>query len=111
MSRERPSQYGNGTAWLVVDRSNGEYLCYWYAGTNDGHPVERARVASAADAVAWGRRRSPSVRIRTGDSRTYWAGTAPRPGGFDHTWTDHHPDRGSGSDLEADLGPGPTGGT
>lgn len=112
MSGGRTPQHGDGTACLVVDRSNGGQLCYCYDGTNDGHPVERARVAGAADAVAWGRLRSPSVRIRTGDSRTYWAGTAPRPGGFDHTWTDQHPDRRSGSDLEAGLGPvGPTGGT
>jgi hypothetical protein len=81
-------------------------------------------VASAADAVAWGRLRSPSVRIRTGDSRTYWAGTAARPGGFDHTWTEHNPDGGSGSGREADppadraadpapdpAPTGPTGGT
>ena len=88
MRRHRRLRHGDGTAWLVVDRSNGDYLCYWYAGGNDDRLVEQARVASASDAVAWGALRTSRVRIRTADACTYWAGTGPRPEGFTRTWTD-----------------------
>ena len=88
MSRHRRWRHGEGTAWLVADRVHGDYLCYWYAGTNDGHLVEQARAATPAEAVAWGRLRTPRVRIRTGEARTYWAGTGPRPATFAATWTD-----------------------
>ena len=88
MSRHRPPQHGEGTAWLVLDMAKEDYSCSWYTGTNDGRLVEHARIPTASDAVAWGRSRTPRVRIRTADARTYWAGTAPRPEGFSHTWTD-----------------------
>jgi hypothetical protein len=87
MRRHGQPQHGDGTAWLVVDCVTGDYLCYWYTGTADDRLVEHARVASAEEAVAWGRRRTPRVRIRTPDARTFWAGTAPRPEGFVRTWT------------------------
>jgi hypothetical protein len=87
MRRHRRRRHGEGTAWLVADRVRHDYLCYWYAGTNDGHLVEQSRAGTAVDAVAWGRERTPRVRIRTGAARTYWAGTAPRPAGFVESWT------------------------
>jgi hypothetical protein len=87
MRRQRRPRHGDGTAWLVVDRVNGDYLCYWYTGTGEGHLVEHARAASAEEAVAWGRRRTPRVRIRTADARTYWAGTAPAPERFTNSWS------------------------
>src|SRR5687767_14779449 len=88
MSRQRTPKHGDGTAWLVVDRAKSDYSCSWYAGTHDGRLVEHARVATASQAVAWGLSRTPRVRIRTADACTYWAGTAPRPEGFSHTWAD-----------------------
>ena len=88
MSQRRRARAGDGTAWLVVDRLSGDYFCYWYASPNDGQLVEHARVASASVAVAWGRLRTTRVRIRTAEGCTSWAGTAPRPEGFTHTWTD-----------------------
>jgi cytidine deaminase len=84
--KRRRTRTGDGTAWLVVDSVNGEYMCYWYAGPGDGQLMERARVADASDAVAWGRLRTSRVRIRTPDHCTSWAGTAPTPQGFNHTW-------------------------
>jgi hypothetical protein len=87
MRRHGPPRQGDGTAWLVVDRITGDYHCYWYTGTADDRLVEYARAASAEEAVAWGRQRTPLVRIRTPDARTFWAGTAPRPEGFVRTWT------------------------
>ena len=77
---------GDGTAWLVADRIKGDYLCYWYTGVCDGHLCDHGRVPTAVEAVAWGRRRTPRVRIHTADTYTYWAGTASRPEEFTHTW-------------------------
>jgi hypothetical protein len=87
MTRHRQRRHGDGTAWLVIDRDRGDYLCYWYTGANDGHLVEQARATSDEEAVAWGRQRTPRVRIRTADERTAWAGSAPAPEGFTDTWT------------------------
>jgi hypothetical protein len=86
MRRHGQPRQGDGTAWLVVDRVAGDYLCYWYTGTGDGRLAERARAATAEDAIAWGRQRTPRVRIRTADARSYWAGITPRPQGFAHIW-------------------------
>jgi hypothetical protein len=88
MRPRRSPRHGEGTAWLVVDRCDGDYLCYWYAGADDAHLVEWARARTRADALAWGRQRTPRVRIRTAEARTYWAGTGPRPQGFTRSWTD-----------------------
>jgi hypothetical protein len=92
MRQHRRPGHGDGTAWLVADRAEGDDICYWYAGTGDAHLVEHARAASAEEAIDWGRDRTPRVRIRTADARSYWAGTAPRPEGFARTWdpTDEH---------------------
>jgi hypothetical protein len=93
MTRRRRARTGDGTAWLVVDRVKADYLCYWYAGPGGGELMEHARVANAPDAVAWGRLRTPRVRIRTADNCTAWAGTAPRPQGLNHTWVDRDAER------------------
>jgi hypothetical protein len=113
MSRNRTPQHGDGTAWLVADRLAGDYVCSWYIGTHSGRLVQGARVPTAAEAVAWGRSRTSRVRIRTAEACTYWAGTAPRPAGFSHTWTDSHtsdaahlPPR---DDSQPPLGVGPAG--
>ena len=87
MSRLR-TRRGDGTAWLVADRSKGGYVCYWYVGTGDGHFVESERVETASAAVAWGRLRARRVRIRTAEGRAQWAGTADPPEGFGETWAE-----------------------
>jgi hypothetical protein len=87
----RKPRTGEGTAWLVVDRGQGDYLCYWYTGTHDGRLLESTRLPTAAEAVAWGRSRTAAVRIRTADGRTSWAGGEPRPAGFAHSWADAGP--------------------
>lgn len=88
MTRHRKPPYGDGTAWVVADRRNQDHFCYWYVGANDDRLVDHARIVGASAAVAWGRRRTSRVRIRTADARSCWAGTAPRPDRFIHTWTD-----------------------
>jgi hypothetical protein len=87
VARSRMPPRGRGTAWLLEDRDRGDYICSWYAGPSDGRLAEQTRLATSADAVAWGRDRTTRVRIRSA-SRTYWAGSAPRPEGFRHTWPD-----------------------
>ena len=91
MRRRRTARRGDGTAWLVADGSRGDYLCYWYVGQHGDRLAESAHAPTATDAVGWGRLRATSVRIRTGDTRTYWAGSAPRPDGFSETWTEPAP--------------------
>ena len=87
MRRLRRPRYGDGTVWLVVDQDKGDFLCYWYSGSGGDHLVDQAREPSAEEAIAWGHQRTPRVRIRTADARTYWAGTAPPPEGFAHRWS------------------------
>jgi hypothetical protein len=79
---------GTGTAWLVADRTRGDYLCQWFGGSADDSLLERGRATSAQGAVSWGRSRTPRVRIRTGTGRTYWAGSAAQPEGITDAWVD-----------------------
>jgi hypothetical protein len=85
--RRRETKPGEGTAWLIADRLSEIVHCYWYAGASGGQLVEHSSAANAAAAVAWGRDRTPRVRIRTRDGETQWAGTAPRPDTFTATWS------------------------
>lgn len=83
--RRRPARRPNlatGTVWLAFDAGDGlyRYRCDWFGGPVDGHLLEQAGVAAQADAAARGLERSPSVRIRLPDHRTYWAGLVPDPG-------------------------------
>lgn len=79
---------GQGTAWLLFDAGGDlfQYQCYWYGGSCGDHLLDHARTPAAADAVEWATARTPRARIRLPDHRTYWAGTAPDPGGFAGTW-------------------------
>jgi len=72
--------------WLVADRLQDAYLCYWYVGRRGDHLAESARQPTTSQALEWGRVRSARVRIRTGEARTYWAGSAPRPESLSHDW-------------------------
>jgi hypothetical protein len=92
MKRTPEPQRGDGTAWLSADHARGDYVCYWYAGPNDGVVVEHERAANATDAVAWGLARTTRVRLRSTDAHTYWAGTAARPEGFTRTWNADAPE-------------------
>jgi hypothetical protein len=83
----RRARHGDGTAWLVADRAHGDFLCHWYVGPSGDHLGERARAATAEDAVAWGRARTTRVRIRTADGCSQWAGSAPQPEGLFRTWS------------------------
>ena len=88
---------GEGTAWLVADGAEPSgFNCYWYVGPAEDHLVEHAHVSNATAAVAWGRTRTPRVRIRTSDRRSSWAGTAPPPAGITLTWPEPTPREGTG---------------
>jgi hypothetical protein len=77
---------GTGTAWIIVDVVQGDYLCYWYIGDQEDRLVEHVRASTAAAAADWGRGRTPRVRIRMGDGRTYWAGSG-MPEGYAGRWS------------------------
>ena len=79
---------GKGTAWIVFDAGGDlfKYRCYWFGGPCEDHLVESTGVATDVDAVSWAAARTPMVRIRLPDHRTYWAGTRPAPTGFFGTW-------------------------
>ena len=86
MSRHK-ARTGDGAAWLVSDRAEpAGFHCYWYTGRAEDHLAEHEHVVGETDAVAWGRARTPRVRIRTADTHSAWAGSAPRPAGIDLTW-------------------------
>ncbi len=88
MRRNRKPHYGDGTAWLVADRARGDFSCGWYVGPSGDRLADHGRAGTAMEAVEWGRVRTTRVRIRTVDACSYWAGTAPRPDGFTHTWSE-----------------------
>ena len=97
MSRNE-SRTGSGTAWLVADGAEPlGFHCYWYTGRAEDHMVEHAHIPGATAAVAWGRQRTPRVRIRTPDRRSAWAGTVPAPAGITLKWIEPSPQEGAGS--------------
>jgi hypothetical protein len=86
MARNGTPTHGEGTAWLLEDDARQDYICSWYFGPYDAYLGEQVRLPTSAAALTWGRDRTTRVRIRTAAARTYWAGSAPRPEGFTHTW-------------------------
>jgi hypothetical protein len=86
MRKRHAARPGEGTAWLIADRLSDSVQCYWYAGVSGGQLVEQDFAANATEAVAWGRLRTPRVRIRTRDGETQWAGTEPRPSTYAASW-------------------------
>ncbi len=71
---------GEGFAWLILDAGDDlfRYQC-------DDHMIERARMATDAEAVDWAPARIPRARIRMPDHRAYSASSAPCPNGFART--------------------------
>jgi hypothetical protein len=107
MSRTRTRRFGgHGTAWLVFNDATNDYLCYWYRGANGADRlVEHGHATSAARAVAWGRARTPWIRIRMGDAKTYWAGNSAAPEGFAGLWSEDPPmDEGVATGVGAKPG-------
>jgi hypothetical protein len=88
-----------GMASIVFDRGRNDYLCYWYNGANGGNRLlGQAHAPTASQAIDWGRARTPKVRIRMGDAKTYWAGRGAAPAGFAGVWSEN-----SGTDKEHGL--------
>ena len=88
MSQKLARLVGTGPVWIVVDRVTDDYFCYCYTGMEGGRLVEQGRADTAAAAVDWGRARTPRVRIRMNDARTYWAGEGAVPAGYAGRWDD-----------------------
>jgi hypothetical protein len=88
---------------LLYDASRQTYLSYWFIGKSEDQLIEQARTPDATAAVEWGRARTPRVRIRMPDQRTYWAGTDPAPAGFAGIWM---PQAAAPSAADARMGDG-----
>ncbi|GAB2609844.1 hypothetical protein Aab01nite_23910 [Paractinoplanes abujensis] len=86
---------GRGTVFVHPDLSGGEtvWTCYWErsGGNTDaekGVLEEGPNFASAAQAVAWGRVRTPRIVVVDADGALAWAGEGPAPEGIPATWED-----------------------
>ena len=87
---------GTGTVFVHPDVAAGQQVWtgYWERsagfGAVEGEPtgiLEEAPTWSApADAVAWGRARTPRVVVVDASGATTWAGSGDRPTGIDRDW-------------------------
>jgi cytidine deaminase len=86
-----PSQFiGKGTVWLapIEDSERDGWAGYWDLDP-DGPPTPLEKApgcATAQEAVAWGRARTPRIFIRLQPKGEYWwAGVGPPPAHADVT--------------------------
>jgi cytidine deaminase len=84
---------GRGTVFVHPDAVGGErvWTGYWERSSGgDDEPAgileEGGNWPDAADAVAWGRTRTPRVVVVAADGQTYWAGTADPPQEVPNRW-------------------------
>ncbi|MEV0132033.1 cytidine deaminase [Dactylosporangium sp. NPDC050688] len=86
---------GTGTVFVHPDVADGRqvWTAYWErsSGTADAEPAgileEGPTWDTAADAVAWGRIRTPRVVVVDAQGGTSWAGDTPRPAGIEQDWS------------------------
>jgi cytidine deaminase len=86
---------GTGTVFVHPDVADGRqvWTAYWErsSGVADGEPAgileEGPTWATAAEAVGWGRIRTPRVVVVDAQGSTSWAGDTPRPAGIEHDWS------------------------
>ncbi|GAA2389349.1 cytidine deaminase [Dactylosporangium salmoneum] len=86
---------GSGTVFVHPDIAEGRqvWTSYWErsSGAADDEPAgileEGPTFASDAEAVEWGRIRTPRVVVVDGQGNTSWAGDTPRPAGIERDWS------------------------
>ncbi|MET7425606.1 cytidine deaminase [Dactylosporangium sp. NPDC005555] len=86
---------GTGTVFVHPDVADVRqvWTAYWErsSGTADGEPAgileEGPTWATAGEAVAWGRIRTPRVVVVDAQGTSRWAGDTPRPAGIDQDWS------------------------
>jgi cytidine deaminase len=86
---------GRGTVFVHPDIADGRavWTSYWErsSGTGDDEPAgileEGPIFLSAAEAVDWGRIRTPRVVVVDALGTTSWAGDTPRPAGIEQDWS------------------------
>jgi cytidine deaminase len=87
---------GTGTVFVHPDVAAGKqvWTAYWERSSGFGaDPLEPTGILEegpswdgAADAVAWGRVRTPRVVVVDASGATAWAGTGARPAGIEKDW-------------------------
>ncbi|MFG2037457.1 cytidine deaminase [Dactylosporangium sp. NPDC048998] len=86
---------GSGTVFVHPDIAGDRqvWTSYWErsSGTGDDEPAgileEGPTFATAADAVEWGRIRTPRVVVVDAQGTASWAGDTPRPAGIEQDWS------------------------
>lgn len=86
---------GSGTVFVHPDIAEGRqvWTSYWErsSGASADEPAgileEGPTFATAADAVEWGRIRTPRVVVVDAQGAASWAGEAPRPAGIERDWS------------------------
>jgi cytidine deaminase len=86
---------GSGTVFVHPDIADGRQVWtgYWErsSGTGDDEPAgileEGPTWGTAAEAVNWGRIRTPRVIVVDAQGTASWAGDTPRPAGIEHDWS------------------------
>jgi cytidine deaminase len=90
---------GSGTVFVHPDIAGGRqvWTSYWErssgtgTGTGDAEPAgileEGPTWDTAAEAVAWGRIRTPRVVVVDARGTASWAGDTPRPAGIEQDWS------------------------
>ncbi|MEN3310498.1 MAG: cytidine deaminase [Micromonosporaceae bacterium] len=86
--------HGRGTVFVHPDVVGGQrvWTGYWERSTGAGdEPAgileEAGNWPEPAEAVAWGRTRTPRVVVVAADGETYWAGPADPPAEIPRRWT------------------------
>ena len=83
---------GHGTVFVHPDMDGGErvWTGYWErsAGGDEAHGIlqEAPSWSRAADAVAWGRARTPRVVVIDAEGVMYWAGEGDSPAEIGQQW-------------------------
>jgi cytidine deaminase len=86
---------GSGTVFVHPDLAGGRqvWTSYWErtSGTGDDEPAgileEGPTFDTAAEAVDWGRIRTPRVVVVDAQGTASWAGDTPRPTGIERDWS------------------------
>lgn len=86
--------HGQGTVFVHPDTAGGQQMWTAYWERSAGSEAERGILEEGpmwtdlADAVAWGRARTPRVVVVEADGELAWAGTGPAPAEIGRVWSE-----------------------
>jgi cytidine deaminase len=85
---------GLGTVFVHPDVDEGRRVWTAYWERSGGDPEVRAGILDeaptwpdSADAIEWGRKRTPQVVVVDADGKTWWAGEGEPPAEIGQRWT------------------------